>query len=161
MARRFHVEWQEEEQTLFRLYKHETDHQHRTRLQALWLLRGGEGLADVAKTVGVHYRTLQSWVGWYRQGGLEEVLSRRHGGHGGPACSLSQEQQAELASKACAGEVFSIQDGVAWAKQEHGIDYSYWGMRHVFERLGLKRKVPRPKSPKASDEAQRDWKKGA
>jgi transposase-like protein len=88
MARRFHVEWQEEEQTLFRLYKQETDHQQRTRLQALWLLRCGDNLQEVAETVGVHYRTLQSWVSWYRQGGLEEVLSHRHGGHGGPACSL-------------------------------------------------------------------------
>jgi hypothetical protein len=33
-------------------------------------------------------------------------------------------------------------------------------MRHVFARLKLKKKVPRPKSPQASDEEQTAWKKG-
>ncbi len=160
MPRQFHVHWQEDEQTLFNLYKQAKDHQDRTRLQALWLLRRGHSLQEVADTVGIHYRTLQSWVGWYRQGGLDEVLAHRHGSHGGPARYLNQEQEAELKRKACSGELRSIQDGVVWAKEVHGIHYSYWGMRHVFERLKLTKKVPRPKSPKASAEAQEVWKRG-
>ena len=66
MARPFEVAWQEDEATLFELYKQETDHQNRTRLQALWLLRSGRKLQEIADTLGIHYRTLQSWVGWYR-----------------------------------------------------------------------------------------------
>lgn len=160
MARQFQVDWQEDEATLFKLYKQESDHQKRSRLHALWLLRGGDSLQEVADSIGIHYRTLQSWVGWYRQGGVAEVCAHRHGGRGGPSAYLSQEQTAALTNKARAGELRSIHDGVAWAKKAHGIAYSYWGMRHVYERLGLKKKVPRPSSPKASNEARSAWKKG-
>lgn len=160
MARPFEVDWQEDEATLCKLYKQESDHQNRTRLQALWLLRSGQKLQEVADTLGIHYRTLQSWVGWYRQGGIAEVVAHRHGGEGGPRPLLNQEQEVQLLKKARAGELRSISDGVEWVKEAYGVRYSYWGMRHIYERLGLKKKVARPKSPKACEEAQAAWKKG-
>jgi transposase len=161
MARQLEVTWQEDEATLFEMYKQETDHQKRTRLQGLWLLCKGRKLQEVANTVGVHYRTLQRWVGWYRQGGLAKVVAHRRGSKGGPHPFLTQAQEAELLHKSRAGELRSMVDGVAWAQEAYGVLYSYWGMRHVYERLGLKKKVPRPRSPKASEEAQAAWKKGA
>ncbi len=160
MARRLQIDWQEDEQTLYELYKQEKDAQNRTRLHALWLLRSGRPMTEVAPLVGVHYRTLQEWVAWYRQGGLGEVLSHRHGGHGGCERRLSAQQEDELVAKAKAGEIRTIWDGVTWAQEAHGIKYSYWGMRWVFARLELKKKMPRPKSPKASAEEQAAWKKG-
>ena len=51
-------------------------------------------------------------------------------------------------------------DGVDWADKEHQVNYTYWGMRSVFQRLNLTKTVPRPKSPKASAEDQDAWKKG-
>ena len=159
MARPLTIEWSEPPSTLEKLYKTERDVQNRTRLQALFLTRQGRSLTEVAEIVGVHYRTVQQWISWYRQGGLSEVLSRRHGGHSGPARRLSAEQEAELKGKADAGLIRSIADGVRWAIKEHDVHYSYWGMRHVFERLELKRKVPRPGNPKASAVEQEEWKK--
>lgn len=159
MARPLRIDWQEDEKTLYRLYKQEKDHQDRTRLQALWLLRPGRSMKEVADLIGVHYRTVQEWVAWYRRGGVAEVLRHRHGGHGGPERYLNKEQEAELRAKAEAGEIRTIQDGVEWAKT-HDVAYTYWGMRGVFGRLGLKNKVPRPKSPQTSDEEQEAWKKG-
>ena len=159
MARPLQIDWREDEQTLCRLYKQEKDHQNRTRLQALWLLRPGRSMKEVAELVGVHYRTVQEWVAWYRAGGVSEVLQHRHGGHGGQERRLSEEQEAELQAKAEAGEIRTIQDGVEWAKT-HDVEYTYWGMRGVFARLGLTKKVPRPKSPQTSDEEQQAWKKG-
>jgi transposase len=160
MARKLRLDWQESEEELYQLYKREKDHQNRTRLQALWLLRPGRTMQEVSGLVGVHYRTVQEWVAWYRTGGVEEVLSHRHGGHGGQGRRLSEEQEVELKAKAEAGEMRTIQDGVEWAKKAHGVEYTYWGMRFVFYRLGLRKKVPRPKSPKASAEKQEAWKKG-
>jgi len=72
---------------------------------------------------------------------------------------LSEEQKAELKAKAEAGELHTIHDGVEWAGG-HGIEYTYWGMRSVFYRLGLKKKVPRRKAPQASAEEQEAWTKG-
>lgn len=159
MARQLHIEWQEDEQTLQNLYKQEQDHQNRTRLQALWLLRRGRRMSEVAAIVGVHYRTVQEWVAWYRKGGLAEVRAHRNGGHAGPKTYLTEEQAAALKAKAEAGEVRTIWDGVAWAKAQ-GVAYTYWGMRWVFARLDLSRKKPRPISPKADAKVQQAWKKG-
>jgi transposase len=160
VARRLQIDWHEDEQTLYKLYKQEKDRQNRTRLQALWLLRQGRSMFEVATLVGVHYRTVQEWVAWYRLGGVTEVLRHRHGGHGGAERRLTPEQEAELKAKAAAGEIRTVQDAVDWAKTVHQVDYTYWGMRWVFARLELKKKVPRPKSPKASAEEQEAWKKG-
>jgi hypothetical protein len=37
-------------------------------------------LAETAAIVGVAFRTVQEWVGWYRAGGVEEVARRQRGG---------------------------------------------------------------------------------
>ncbi len=160
-GRRLQIDWQEDEQTLYNLYKREKDSQRRTRLHALWLLRKGHSLRETAQIVGIHYRTLQDWVAWYRQGGWEEVLRHRRGGHGGRTSGLTPQEEAELKERACQGEIRSIWDGVFWAKQACGVSYTYWGMRGVFARLGLKKKVPHPITPQASLEIQKAWKKGA
>jgi len=160
MARKVEVNWQEDEATLYHQYKHEKDPQNRTRLQALWLVRSGRTIKAAAEVIGVGYRTVQEWIGWYRQGGLAEVLSRRHGGHSGPPRRLTPQQETELKAKAEAGEIRAIGDGVAWAEETYGVKYTYWGMRWVFARLDLRPQVPRPHSPKASEAEQAAWKKG-
>jgi transposase len=160
-GRRLQIDWQEDEQTLYELYKQERDHQNRTRLQSLWLLRQGRRMKEAAAIVGVHYRTMQEWVAWYRQGGVAEVLSRRHGGHGGQSSRLTPEQKEALKERASQGEFRTIWDGVDWVKEIFGVEYSYWGMRWVFDRLELEKKVPRRIAPQASAEEQEAWKKGA
>jgi transposase len=160
MAKRLQIEWQEDEATLKQCYLDEKDAQNRTRLQALWQLRRGRTTREVAELVGKHPRTIQDWIAWYRQGGLEEVLRHRHGGHGGKQSRLTTEQMEALKAAASAGQVRCIQDGVRWAQEECGVNYTYWGMRGVFARLELRKKVPRPRNPKASVEQQEAWKKG-
>ena len=53
-----------------------------------------------------------------------------------------------------------LEDAVEWVAKEFKVKYSYWGMRSLFVRLGIKKKVPRPKAEKACAEAQKGWKKG-
>lgn len=160
MARPLEVDWQDDEKTLYTCYKQATDPQDRTRLQALWLLRQGRTRKEVASIVGAHPTTVGRWVDWYRQGRLGKVLAHRHGGHGGKQSRLAPEQEAQLVEKAEAGELRTIWDGVGWVKETCDVEYTYWGMRHVFGRLNLTKKVPRPKSPQASAEEQEAWKKG-
>lgn len=160
MARKLQIEWRENAATLGHAYRSERDTQNRQRLHALWLLRQGKPMAETADVLGVHYRTVQEWVSWYRQGGIEAVRSHRHGGSRHHTRWLSAAQEAELKQKADAGEIHRIEDGVRWAREDHQVEYTYWGMRHVFARLGLRPKVPRPRNPKASDTEQEAWKKG-
>ncbi len=77
MARHLQVAWHEDEATLKERCVSEKDAQNRTRLQALWQLRQGRTIVEVAEMVGKHPRTIQDWIAWYRQGGVEEVLERR------------------------------------------------------------------------------------
>ena len=79
MGRRLQLEWHESESELKQRYQSEKHGERRSRLQALWLLRQGKRVADVVEVLGVNYRTVQDWVGWYRQGGLAEVLRRVRG----------------------------------------------------------------------------------
>jgi len=157
---RLRVAWREDAATLKRWYRQEKDHQKRTRLLALWHLRQGRTIREAAEWVGVHPRTVQKWVVWYRQGGVEEVLRHRHGGQRPHPVRLTEEQQAELKALAEAGEIRTIWDGVRWAQEKWKVAYTYWGMRWVFRRLGLRKKVPRPRHAQASVAEQEAWKKG-
>lgn len=158
-GRPFRVLWQEDAESLWRYYRTEGDPQVGRRVQALWLLRQGRRLAEVAAVVGVHYRTVQEWVQWYRQGGLREVRAHRKAGQGRRA-RLSGEQQVQLWVRAAEGSFFTVQDAVAWVEQTCGVRYSEGGMYKLLWRLGCRKKLPRPLAAKASLVAQEEWKRG-
>lgn len=159
-GRRLHIPWRQSAQTLFQRYRREQDPQLRQRWQALWLLRDGRSLGQVATVIGVHYVTVQRWVAWYRQGGLEELRRHRRGGPGKPSY-LSRQQQQRLRQEAQRGNFFSAQDVRAWVHEHFGVVYSRWGIYSLLRRVELRKKVPRPPAAKAALSAQRAWKKGA
>ena len=160
-ARRLHIEWQEDADTLFRLYKEEEEPELRVRWHALWLLRRGYTVAEVEKVLGVHERSVRRWIKWYRVGGVAEVRRHRRGGRQGRTPKLTPEQQEQLKARAAEGHFRTIEDAVEWVRETFKVEYTYWGMRSLFVRLKIKRKVPRPVAVKADAEAQAAWKKGA
>lgn len=161
-GRAFQVEWKEDGETLRQRFQQERDRQRRTRLQALWQLRVGKRLGEVSQLVGVSYRTLQRWIAWYRQGGVDAVL-RRVPGHGAPGrpAQLTAAQQEELKARADSGAFRTVHGAVAWMQQSWGVAYRYQGAYSLLRRLQIKCKVPRPQSEKASPAAQEAWKRGA
>jgi transposase len=162
MGRRLQVEWQESESELKQRYQHEKHGERRARLQALWLLRQGKRVADVVEVLGVNYRTVQDWVGWYRQGGLPEVLRRVRGYQvrGQPGYLTSLQQRA-LVARVKLGDFATVWAVRQWVEARWGIRYTYAGMWEVMTRLRLGLKVPGPQAEKASPTAQEGWKKGA
>ena len=86
IGRPFRMEWHEKDTpaALKEAYQSQEDVSIRTRLHVLWLLRCGWRITAAAEAVGVHYRSAQRWVEWYRDGGLNEVVSRKLGGVGQP-----------------------------------------------------------------------------
>jgi len=155
------MDWHEDETTLFRLYRTEPEAELRIRWHALWLLRRGYGARQVAGFVGVHLRTLRHWVAWYRQGGIDGLRRHRTGNPQGRQAYLTPEQQSELVAEAAKGTIPTMAVAMAWVRDRFGVKYTYWGMRSMFQRLKLKKKVPRPLAKKASLEVQEAWKKGA
>jgi transposase len=155
------IEWKETGQALYDRYRTEQDVAARKRLGALWLVRSGASASRAAHLMGVGRRTLTRWLGWYRAGGLDEVVARVPG-HGatGAAGRLSDEQLAALYVRSSQGMFRTYQEARAWVRAEWGIEYSYQGMYAVLARLGVQPKVPRPTAAKADQEAQAEWQKG-
>jgi transposase len=152
------IDWQESADELHERYKVERDLEARKRLGALWLVRRGENVSTAAQSMGIGRRTLTRWLSWYREGGLEEVLSRVPG-HGalGNECRLSENQQQELVERAGRGEFRTYEEARRWVEQQWGVEYRYKGMYAVLARLGVRPKVPRPAAEKADPEMQEAW----
>lgn len=158
----FVLEWAEEdtEAALKRRYRAAADGRRRMRLQGLWLLRQGQPVDAVATAVGVHRRTVERWVDWYRhEGGLTGVLAHRQGGYGQPA-RLTADQQEQVATEVATGRFATAAAIGAWIAETYGVAYRPGGVYDLLGRLRCHPKVPRPLHERADLAAQAAWKKG-
>lgn len=153
------VAWAEDAESLGRLSRAEADAQIRPRLQALWLLRQGPIMGEVAGVVGVNCRTVQDWLAWYRRGRLAELRRHRRAGKG-RAAYLTTEQQAHLVARAAMGSYFTVADAVQWVATTWCVTYTPKGMHRLLGRLRCRKKIPRPMNPKTSAHAQAAWERG-
>ena len=158
-GRPLQIEWRDDAAGLHRLYRTEAKPDLRPRWHALWLVRTGHAARQAARVLGVHERTVQQWLAWYRQGGVAGVRAHRRAGPGQPA-RLTADQQAGLVAQAAQGAFHTAREAVGWVAETFGVRYTRWGMYTLFRRLGCKPKVPRPLGAKASLEAQAAWKGG-
>jgi transposase len=153
------MDWQDSSEALGAAYRAERSAEVRPRLQAVWLIRQGRSLADTAAVVGVHYRTVQTWLRWYRRGGLAELRRHHQAGVGRPSW-LSAAQQEALVAEAAQGVFFTAQDVQQWLAERFGVHYRRDSLYGLLARLGCRLKVPRPYNPRSSPEDQTAWKKG-
>jgi len=163
MARpRFELAWATEDTAaaLKARYRGATRADQRLRLQGLWLLREGRSVDEVAAAVGVHRRTVDRWVAWYRTGGLGGVLVHRQGGHGQPR-KLTAEQEARVGAEVATGRFRTAAEIGTWIAAAFGVSFRPGGRAHLLARLRAAPKVPRPRHEKADAAAQAAWKKGA
>ena len=160
-GRPFRVTWREEDtsEALKAAYQGERARELRTRLHGLWLLRSGWRLPLVAAAVGVHYRTVQTWVAWYREGGVPEVVSHKMGGKGQEPF-LTDEAQEQVAEEVATGRFRAAGEIRDWIAEQYGVSYKIGGIYSLMHRLRCAPKVPRPIHAKADAEQQASWKKG-
>lgn len=160
-GRPFVVAWREGDDAaaLQAAYRKEKVAAVKPRLQALWLVRTGRRLAEVAAVVGADYRTAQRWVAWYRQGGLEAVRRHRQGGQG-QRPRLTPGQQTTVARAIATGRFRSVKEIHRWITEAFGVRYTEDGVESLVARLHARPKVPRPLHPKADLAGQEGWKKG-
>lgn len=164
MARPAVIPWAEADTAaaLQQRYLSEADGAVRTRLHALWLLRQPEAgwtPTSVAATLGVHRSTVQLWLKWYREGGLEPLCARRRGGVGKPS-HLTPIQQEALVAEAATGAFATAAAVRDWIEAEFGVVYTVGSMYTLLPRLGIRLKRPRPHHPKSDPQARKAWKKG-
>lgn len=156
------IAWRPEDEAavLKELYRKERRPDVRPRLHALWLLRTGRPVRAVAAVVGVHERTVQRWLSWYRDGGVAAIRAHRQAGKGQPSF-LTADQQDQLWEHAATGAVRTAAAAQQWVAQQFGVRYRPGGMYALLGRLRIHPKVPRPVNPKADQVAQATWKRGA
>jgi len=154
------IPWQDDAATLRALYHRERDAAIRPRLHALWLLRDGQRLQQVAALLDVHYVTVQGWVAWYRHGGVAEVRRHHVGGRTGRASFLDAAQLQQLQQQAHTGTFRTAADVRSWIAQTFGVHYSRGGIYSLLARLHWQPKVTRPQSTTTSADLQEQWKKG-
>jgi transposase len=161
MSKPVAVAWRETAEELRERYVVEGDVSRRKRLQVLWLVRRGDVPGEAGRLAGVGLRTVERWLGWYRVGGLDEVLRRVPGhGPGGRTCRLSAGQQDALVRVCAEGTFRTCDEARAWVATEYGVAYRPSGFWTVLARLGVHPKVPRPVAEKADLAAQEAWKQG-
>ena len=61
------------------------------------------------------------------------------------------------AAKGVFGTAQAVRD---WIEEQFGVVYAVGSLYTLLPRLGLRRKVPRPRHPQAAPQAQATWKKG-
>ena len=161
MGRLVAVAWVETAEELEGRYRAERDVERRKRLGALWRVRAGDRVGDAGRLAGVGGRTVERWLAWYRQGGLERVLERVPG-HGarGAVGKLTAEQVGRLAERAQGGEFRTYGEVSEWVRSEYGVSYSYNGIWSLLARLEIHPKVPRPAAEQVDPEAQEAYKRG-
>ena len=158
-GRKFMVAWWDSVEELRARHRRERDPQLVRPWQALWLLREGRSLGEVAALVGVAYWTLRDWVGWYRAGGLDGFAQHRVGGLRRPIRRpLTPEQETTLVERASTVEFPTRGLALAWLAEQFGVRLTMRQLERVFARRGLRRKVPQPISDRAAP-AQEIWKK--
>ena len=161
MSKPVAVAWRETAEELRERYVVERDVERRKRLQALWLVRRGDAPAGAGRLAGVGARTVERWLGWYRGGGIDEVL-RRVPGHGtvGPARRLGAEQERLLVAACAEGRFRTCDEAREWVASEYGVAYRPCGFWTVLARLVVHPKVPRPVAEKSDPAAQEAWRQG-
>jgi transposase len=161
MSKPVAVAWAEPAEDLYERYRAEREVGRRKRLQVLWRVQAGDAPAVAGQAAGVGTRTVERWLGWYREGGLAAVLRRMPGCGGRRSTSwLSPEQERALVAECATGAFRTYEEARAWVAAEYGVAYRYKGMHAALHRLGVHPKVPRPVAEKADTAAQEAWKQG-
>ena len=161
IGRPLRIDWHESDtpERLKEAYQSQADINIRTRVHLLWLVRSGWQIKAASEAVGAHYRSAQRWIEWYRDGGLDEVVSRKMGGVGQPGF-LSDEQESRLVEEVGSGRFRTAGEIADWVESEYGVRFRGNSIYSVLERLGCSPKVPRSRHEKADVSAQQSWKKG-
>jgi transposase len=161
MAGVYKIEISESEAELKELLRKEKTGSGKERIQVLYLLKTKKAktVTEAAEMLGRNRVTVQDWLGKYRQGGLEKLLSKKVST--GRPRKVPQWAEKTLEKRLKEKEVFDNYGEICeWLKEKLGIEAKYKTVHKlVYYRLKASPKIARPKSLEQSEERLEDFKK--
>lgn len=131
------------------------------RLQVLYWLKqdNAPSISAIAKAVGKHRNTLQSWLSMYREGGVEAMLEIKKSPGG--VRVIPQWAEDVLALRLQESNGFKSYGAVQqWLAETLGIEAEYHAVYQMTRyRLKAKLKVARPQNYKQNSEQRESFKK--
>lgn len=133
-------------------YKASRKANERERLQAIRMGQQGKWtMAEIGEAMGRGRATIGRWIKAYREGGLEGLLER---GHGGRRSQLTEADRQALKRGLAAGRWKTATEIGRWLERERGVKLKPWSVYYWLKRLTGRWKVPR------KSHAKKDPKKG-
>ena len=131
------------------------------RLQGIRLaLEGEEGYRRIAAIVRVTTATLNKWINWYREGGIEGLLSRPQGAGGGKEPRFTPRQWERFREQLAKGEWRTALDARRWLEETLGLKISRKEVCRHLGKLGARLKVGRRSHVKKDPAAAEAFKSG-
>ena len=87
--------------------------------------------------------TLNKWINWYREGGIEGLLSRAMGAKGGKAPRFTPEQWASFRAQLAKGTWRTARDAQRWLQETLGLEIARKEVYRHLGKLGARLKVGR------------------
>jgi transposase len=150
---------------LEKIAKKEPNPRVRQRLLAVRLVAMGNTVPQAAKAVGLKQRQSRNWIHRFNAEGVNGLRDRPRPGQ--PVKLPRQEEQAfrERIEKGASQKDLTgnlrVKDIQRILREEFGANYCLGGTYFLLHRLGFSSLVPRPRHPKADQQAQNRFKKNA
>ena len=114
------------------------------RLQAIRLaMEGQETCQRIAAIVRTTSASLCQWIGWFRQGGIEELLGHANGAKGGKAPRFDPQQWERFRAELARGQWRTARDAQRWLWEELGLKIARKEVCRHLGKLGARLKVGR------------------
>jgi transposase len=138
-------------------YKTSYERHDRERLLAMRLAyQGNQTLEQIGVILKRGRATIARWVKAYREGGIQKLL---HRGHGGRKASLSHTDQKAMIEELYSGRWKRSKDIQIWLHEKRGIDLKLGGIYYWLYKLKSSWKVPRPKHKNQNPDEVEEFKK--
>ena len=133
----------------------------RQRLQAIRLaMEGRETYPRIAAIVRTSSASLCQWLGWFRHGGLEELLGHANGAKGGKLPRFDPPQWERFRAELAKGTWRTARDVQRWLKDELGLVIARKEVCRHLGKLGARLKVGRRSHVKKDPVATEAFKTG-
>jgi len=133
MARRLKVEGPATPEEIDSAYKASRDPHDQERLLAIQMAQQGcHTLEQIGSSLKRGRATIARWLKTYREGGIEKILHRSHGGR---LPSLSISDQDAFVEGLLSGRWRRAREIQVWLEKERGIDLALSGVYYWVRRL--------------------------